>query len=140
MMCLHPEWDVDPKLYEDYDLSRSDVDAEHQYLIPIMEELEQGKQVDMSDVGFNGMGYLQEYYSSKRSNKNPYLVLTFIQRIKIIDHEKRWYGHVILPHIPSAEQREAEARKAEEERNVAKKRKFLTGVMFFRELLRMFFG
>lgn len=139
-MYMHPEWDVDPNLYRDYALDRSDVDEEHRFLIPIMEKLEQGEQVDVTDIGFSGMLYLQQYYSSKRNRNNPYLNLTFIQRVNIIDHVKHWMGHLILPHVPNAEFRRMEAEEKARNRKVEKRKRTLTGILFVRELIRMFFG
>ena len=138
-MNKHPELDVDPMLNEMYDLDRKDIDKEHQHLVPYMERLETGELVDITDLNFRDYNFLSNYYYS-RVGVGDYCHLVFCPEVRFVNHEKHWVGFVILPHVPSAEMREEERRKKERERIVEKRKKVLTGMMFVRTLLELFFG
>lgn len=138
-MYKHPEWDVNPMLYEMYNLDRNDIEAEHQNLVPYMEKLEAGGLVNLAELNFSDLNYLSRYYYS-RVGKGDYCHLVFCPEVRFDGGKKHWVGYVILPHVPSAEMREEERRQKERERIVEKRKKFLTSVMFVRELINLFFG
>ena len=108
--------------------------------ITVATRVETGELVDLHELDWSDYAYLGRYYSS-RVGEDEHSHLFFYQEVRFVNHEEWWYGYLLsLPHIPSAEEREKERIKNEEQAKRNRRAKVVETIFFFRELIRLFFG